>query len=254
MRRIFFTLAAVVCLGIPVLAQEPPNIDAPPAPNIGVQGHVEGLVIPAIPNVPFRARMVAELTSQWADGTTVRTEFFNIVARDSKGHVHQERRKIVPVGSGKESTLVGFTIQDPLKHEWIACSVAQKICRVTQFFPQLKLFDEPEGLSRNGKYYLTREKKGTETLGDQQVERTLETRTTNVGVEGNDKPLVSTREFWYSPTLKINLALKRVCACGSVQDLRVTDLQLTEPDEKLFTLPADYTIVDLRQPAQKKQR
>jgi hypothetical protein len=254
MRRILLSLvAAGVCLGAAAWAQEPVTSNVPPAPNIGVRGHVEGLIIPAIPDAPFSARLVVELSGEWADGATVRSSFFNVVARDSQGRVHQEMRRLVPAGSGRESTLMSVTIMDAPKRERIACSVEQKICRVTMFFPQVKLFDEPEGLSRDGKSYLTREKKGTEMLGDQQVERTLETRTVNVGAEGNDKPLVSTREFWYSPSLKINLALKRVCACGSIQDLRVTDLQLTEPDATLFTPPAGYTMIDLR-PARIQQR
>jgi len=246
MQRMLIALViASGCCAIPGRAQELPN-QAPPPHDLGVRGHIEGLDIPHIPGAPFRGKLVVTLTNQWADGTTVRASFFNLVARDSQGRVHQERRTIEPVGSNRESKVTSISIFDTPARTRITCEVAEHICKKTNFVPQVRFWDEPEGLSRDGKSYLTREKKGTELLNAHAVERTLETRTTNAGAEGNDKPLVSTREFWYSPELKINLAVKRICACGSTQDLQLKELQLDEPEESLFQPPSGFTMVDLR--------
>ena len=254
MRRIFMAIvAAAVCLTPSLRAQEQAAA-APPPPSMGLQGHVGGILIPVIPGAPFSGKLLGDLTGKWADGTTVRSGFFNLIARDSLGRVHQERRHIEPPGSSRASELTRVTIWDTPKRTMISCDVSQHSCVMTWFLPRYRIYEEPEGLSRDGKTYLTREKMGTAMLGDQQVELTRETITTNAGAEGNDRPLVSTREFWYSPTLKINLSVRRTCACGTVQDLHVVDLLLGEPNPAMFTPPAGYTMVDLRTPRVNQQR
>lgn len=245
MQRLWATMAAVICFSAAVAAQEP-SANVPPPPNEGINSHVEGLTIPPLVGQPFSGRLVVRLTSQWLDGTTVRSEFFNVVARDSQGRVHQERRRIVPSGAGQVSRLTSVTIWDTPQRTKIVCELAERRCRLSWFRPVVQKWDEPEGLSRDGKSYLTRERMETTMLGDQEVEHTLETRTTNAGAEGNDKPLVSKREFWYQTELKINLAVKRSCSCGGTEELELTDLSRTEPDTALFEPPSGYTIVDLR--------
>lgn len=211
------------------------------------QGRVEGIVIPVAAGEPFSGKLMVEWTDTLPNGATVRMTFFNLVARDSEGRVHQERRTMVPAGSGLESKVTAITIWDAPKRTRISCEAADRTCELSWFMPRVQLVDEPEGLSRDGKSYLTREKLGTETRGELVVERSREIRTTNAGAEGNSKPLVTTKEFWYSPDLKINVAIRRNCACGSVEDLQLTDLRRMEPDATLFQTPEGYTMVDLRQ-------
>lgn len=217
------------------------------APSAGAQGRVEGIVIPVATGEPFSAKLMAEWTDKLPDGTTVRKTFFNLLARDSEGRVHQERRTMIPAGSEQASKVTAITIWDAPQRTRITCEVAERICQMNWFMPRVQLVDEPEGLSRDGKSFLTREKLGTEMRGELAVEHSRETRATNAGAEGNSKPLSTTKEFWYSPDLKINLAIRRNCACGAVEDLQVTDLQRTEPDVAMFQPPEGYTIVDLRQ-------
>lgn len=245
MQRLWATMAIGLCLSCAVAAQEQ-AATVPPPPTAGVNGHIEGLTIPPLSGHPFSGRLVVRLTNQWPDGTTVRSEFFNVVARDSQGRVHQERRRIEPQGAGRESRLTSVTIWDTPQRTKIACETAERRCQLSWFRPMVQRWDEPEGESRDGKSYLTRERMGTTTLGDQEVEHTLETRTTYAGAEGNNRPLVSKREFWYQTELKINLAVKRSCSCGGTEDLELTDLLRSEPDATLFEPPSGYTIVDLR--------
>jgi hypothetical protein len=52
------------------------------------------------------------------------------------------------------------------------------------------------------------------------------------------------KEFWYSPYLKINVITKRFDPHASgIDNFEVKDIQLTEPDAKLFDLPDGYRVV-----------
>ena len=59
---------------------------------------------------------------------------------------------------------------------------------------------------------------------------------------GNSQPLVSTREFWYSPDLQVNLAITRKDPRTGTQVIRVGDLSRNEPDPALFKIPAGFVV------------
>ena len=75
---------------------------------------------------------------------------------------------------------------------------------------------------------------------------TRETTTINAGVNGNDQPMVTRREFWYSPQLQINLrSIVETPQLGK-QMFTVTEVNPSEPDARLFQLPEGYPVVDQR--------
>ena len=71
-----------------------------------------------------------------------------------------------------------------------------------------------------------------------------ETTTINTGAMGNDQPMVTTREFWYSPQLAINLISVVDAPQTGKQVLTAKDLSVSEPDLSYFAVPEDYKIVD----------
>ena len=245
-RSICFLVLAGMCL-LPVCGAQGQDQPEPSTPVIaGVHGHVEGLMVPQIAGQPFVATLQVEVTGKWADGTTVRTTFFNHIARDSQGRVYQERRQIVPMGSDKTPAIMMTFVSDTPNRTRTVCEVPRRVCTLTWFRPILHIVDEPVGQSRDGSYYLTREDLGTASLDDLDVIHSLETRTTNTGVAGNDRPMAATREFWYSPRLELNLGVTRTDPAGNVQKLVVTELKLEEPDAAWFAQSAGYTVVDKR--------
>ena len=81
---------------------------------------------------------------------------------------------------------------------------------------------------------------GLETVGTRQV------RVIQAGEIGNDGPLVTKREFWYSPKLGMNLLSTREDPTSGMQKFEVSELVLEATDEKLFEPPEGSTILDLR--------
>src|SRR5260370_10846043 len=51
---------------------------------------------------------------------------------------------------------------------------------------------------------------------------------------GNNSPIMSRREFWFSPQLGVNLISKLQHPLSGTQDFEVSDIALGEPDAKLF--------------------
>jgi hypothetical protein len=104
----------------------------------------------------------------------------------------------------------------------------------------------PVGPIADGKHYLSREDLGkSETEGLETI-GTRETITTNPGTVGNDREVMLTKEFWYSPKLGVNLLVKRMDPLQGTQVFTVSNVSLAEPDARLFVIPAKYKVTDDR--------
>jgi hypothetical protein len=77
------------------------------------------------------------------------------------------------------------------------------------------------------------------------------TRVTQVipaGTIGNDKDLVSTRETWFSPELKVVISsIRNDPRFGEVR-YTLNNIQVSEPNPSLFQPPAGYTLLRPRAP------
>lgn len=93
----------------------------------------------------------------------------------------------------------------------------------------------------------------TEDLGSQTMEGVLANgvRTTNTipaGQIGNDRPIVVVTEVWTSPELKTIVYSKRSDPRMGDSTFKLTNIERTEPDASLFTVPPDFKVVDGPQP------
>jgi hypothetical protein len=93
----------------------------------------------------------------------------------------------------------------------------------------------------------------TEEIGSQTMEGVLvngirTTHTIAAGQIGNDRPITIVTEVWTSPDLKTVVYSKRSDPRMGEQTFRLTNIVRTEPSPSLFTVPADFRIVDGPQP------
>ena len=89
----------------------------------------------------------------------------------------------------------------------------------------------------------------TEDLGSQTMEGVLVkgTRTTHTippGQIGNEAPITIVSEVWTSSELKTVVYSKRSDPRIGEQTFRLTNIVRAEPNLSLFTVPADFRIVD----------
>lgn len=248
---LLFTSLASGCASA-AMAQAPAQ---PPAqqPVIRVQdggtsGRMESIFIPPKAAAPFSFTLVTEWTRPMNNGGNFTLTNERHIVRDSKGRIYQERWILVPKGSKIKSWMDIFQITDPEQHTWYNCKTATRECNLFRYdLTTQDKFEPPIGASGSlpdGTGFRQHEDLGISNTQGVETHGYRETTTFNPGVMGNDKPLVVTREFWYSPQLAVNLISTVDEPMTGKQVFTAKELSTAEPDASLFEVPAVYKVVD----------
>lgn len=99
------------------------------------------------------------------------------------------------------------------------------------------------------KLYTTPVETRTEGLGSKIIEgvNATGTRTTRIidaGSQGNDKPIVSVSETWFSPELKMAVLTETDDGQSGHNTTKLVNIVRTEPVAQLFQVPSGYTVKD----------
>jgi hypothetical protein len=105
-----------------------------------------------------------------------------------------------------------------------------------------------KGFPADDEVHASREDLGTQTIEGVLVKGVRTTHTIPAGQIGNDKPINIITEVWTSPDLKIIVSSKRSDPRMGDQTFQLTNIMRVEPDPSLFTVPADFKIIDGPQP------
>ncbi|MGP8258891.1 MAG: hypothetical protein ACLQM6_02945 [Acidobacteriaceae bacterium] len=214
------------------------------APDGGTSETLQSIDIFPAANVPFSATVVTEWTRILPDGSTQTTKNHRIVARDSSGRVFQERRYFSPNGDQQETPLSELDYQYPNQHQLYVCRPEIRVCTVYRYNPPLAILTPKAGTLSSGTGSVTVEDLGRKTIENLEVFGSREVTTINAGVAGNQRSEPTVKEFWYSPRLQINLVTKRFDPhVSGIQDFEVKNINLDDPDPKLFQTPADYRLI-----------
>jgi hypothetical protein len=87
---------------------------------------------------------------------------------------------------------------------------------------------------------------GVEMMNGVKVVGTRETITIAAGASGHDQPVVTGKEAFYAPELKIDMALKEADPRRGMWAREIQNLVRGEPDAKQFGIPPDYEMFDNR--------
>ena len=68
------------------------------------------------------------------------------------------------------------------------------------------------------------------------------TTTLDTGAIGNDRPIQTVEERWYSSDLQVNMLVRRTDPRSGEDIVRMTNVRRLEPDPSLFTVPAGYQV------------
>jgi hypothetical protein len=237
--------------------------EPPPPPPFGepfeLLGFEGGHAGHNVKGAPYSAKAASETTQTLAlaDGTTttIHRTTQSALFRDSQG---RSRREVTLSGfgplaaSGNTHTLV--TIADPVAGAHYMVDDEHKVVHKMSFrthggnasaamaagvFPdKMKARMQKEEASGAVK----KESLGTQTINGVSAEGTRVTRTIAVGEIGNDRAIQVVSERWYSPELQIVVKSVRSDPRFGTTTYTVTNLQKTEPDASLFTIPAHYAV------------
>ena len=164
--------------------------------------------------------------------------------------MYQERWFLLPNNGKYSPRMSHIQIADPQQHTYYNCLVAQKTCTLTvyprssetSYSPDIS----PSGPLPNGSGFHSHGDLGTSIKAGVDTHGYREVTTVNSGVAGNDKPMVTTREFWYSPQLGFDLVSMVEIPRSGKQSFTVKELSLSEPDLHYFEVPDGYKVVDER--------
>jgi len=220
-------------------------------PDGGARGPMESIFVPPKPGAPFTLQLAAEWTRTMMNGGgTYTLANQRRIVRDGRGRIYQERWILAPKGGAVKSTMNVFQITDPEQHTWYNCEPSTKTCELLTYHLTAEQVYLPAitktGPMPNGNGTLLHEDLGTATIESVETHGYRETQTLNPGVMGNDAPMVTVREFWYSPDLGLNLKSTVDSPFSGKQVFTVKDLTLGEPEATLFLVPDDYKVVDHR--------
>ena len=233
-------LAVALSVALPLSAQDA----VPHALDGGTQEQMQSIFVTPAPNAPFSAVVKTEWTHIMPDGSKGTVYNHRSVARDSSGRVFEERRYLEPHGNTQATPISGLEYNDPNRHERFVCRPERRVCTLFRLFVPSTPVLQPTGSLPNGAGTLTREDLGRKSMEGLDATGTREVTTLSAGVFGNEKPQPVVKELWYSPRLQINLLTERFDPrVSSIQNIAVTNVDLSEPDPKLFTPPAEYRIV-----------
>jgi len=86
------------------------------------------------------------------------------------------------------------------------------------------------------------EQLGTQTIEGLAAEGTRVTFTIPAGKIGNERPIVTVNERWYSPELQTVVLSKNSDPRIGETTFKLTNIDRSEPNSSLFQVPADYTV------------
>jgi hypothetical protein len=222
----------------------------------GTRERLRSIVVPPKADAPFTLTLQTEWVSASPDGGTITRVNTRKVARDSQGRIYQERWWLVPKNGGVESQMSAIEIADPHEHTYYRCSLVdgKHTCEMTTFTPSTDTVYNMQGPRAgqlpNDAGVVLREELGKRWMEGVEASGTKVTTIYNPGVFGNDRKVTVEREFWYAPSLGIDLMSKRVDSRYGTQTFTATNLILAEPDAKLFELPEGFKVKDRRQEAE----
>lgn len=254
---------------------------SPLAPKAGmVTMHVEDMDAESVKGAPFCATITTEHTQAFADGNRIHTSDNSTLCRDGEGRTRREASLNLLGAASQSSAPKLITIMDPVAgfrymldsesktaHRMAIGSIPDT-ARTKVAGPggapgkseQLMIYQHvgtagPNMVVNDNVFF----KKGgqtsdeptpaTENLGDQTIDGihatgTRMTTTISAGKMGNEQPILVTSERWYSPELKATIMTKHSDPWAGELKTQFTNVNTSEPDSSMFSVPSDYKVVD----------
>jgi len=250
----------------------------------GFSVHVDRMEAASVKGAPFCATVVTEHTQSLADGNRIHTNDSATLCRDSEGRTRREAGLNLLGATQQTSAPKLITIVDPVAGARYLLDTENKIAQKMPLTPdggpstaedsgaphlpdkQVMIYQRtgvsgPDGPGSDVFFKDVMIKKAgadsseaapkSENLGDQTIDgiHVTGTRMTHIipaGKMGNEKPITVTSERWYSPELKATISTKHDDPWAGELKTDLKNINTAEPDASLFSVPADYKVVDVK--------
>ena len=235
-----------------------------------------------VQGAPYSATITNESMQTLTDGTHIVQNSTGTTARDAQGRTRQDAA-LPAIGnlSAADAPHLVF-IMDPVTQTSYTLNLTDKTAQKMSMPPRMQQADsgasQSGGVSSTGVFFtrmagaapmdpgmpppgpagivihkeligdesaqVSTEDLGTQTMEGLMVNGVRTTRTIPEGQIGNDKPISIVTEVWTSPDLKTIVYSKRSDPRMGEQTFKLTNVVRAEPDASLFTVPADFKMMD----------
>jgi len=258
------------------VAQTAGPVPGPGPVTISVAGELaRGSAAPVVGS-PYSATVTNESVQTLADGNRIVQSSSGTIARDSQGRTRQDTMLPLIGNLSAANAPHLIFIHDPVAQTSYTLNLTDKTAQKMPV-PAVPPMPPPPGVPGPGpdafyfqatgvatasgqlppppmigqKVFLTNDQgqATTEDLGSQTMEGVFvtgmrTTRTIPAGQIGNDKPISIVTEVWTSPDLKTIIYSKRSDPRMGELTFQLTNITRAEPDASLFTVPADFKLVE----------
>jgi len=244
---------------------------------------VAGAMGTPVQGAPYSATITNESVQTLADGNRIVQSSTGTTARDSQGRTRQDA-PLPPIGNLLAANAPHLVfIMDPVTQTSYTLNLTNKTAEKhsmpsgggpvsggvvasgamagapgpKMFFaqvatpgpdggpvPPLPVIAMAKGIMAEEGSQASTEDLGTQTMEGLAVTGVRTTHTIPAGRIGNDNPITIVTEVWTSPDLKTVVYSKRNDPRIGEQTFKLTNIVRAEPDPSLFTVPADFKIVD----------
>ena len=237
----------------------------------------------AVKGAPYSADAVTETNQTLADGNRITRKSTATVYRDSAGRTRREETMaaIGPWAAAADAPKIIF-IQDPVTNVSYHLDPQTHVAHKLPMGKNALFLGQGGGPGPSTKFFTTRvpppgtseaasatgaaavmtsqsakvakpdmktESLGKQTMEGMEVEGTRSTVTIPPGAMGNELPMSTVSERWYSTELQTVVMSKRSDPRFGETVYRLTNVQRSEQPSTLFEVPADYTIKENDLPA-----
>ena|SRR5271157_2928756 len=229
-----------------------------------------GVMGPAVKGAPYSADEIRETTQTLGDGTKIHNETKTTVYRDGEGRVRRETPSEISIwdpAAGANYVLNPKTMtarKMGLNFVFLKTGSAPAGGETKQTFAftySTSKNGEPPVVVMSGdrvgdgpmvspgtvktirREIGNKESLGTQTMEGVNAEGERVTSTIEAGAIGNDRPIQTTTERWYSPELQTNIMTRRSDPRTGEEVFKLTNIHRGEPSPVLFEVPPGYTIV-----------
>jgi hypothetical protein len=214
--------------------------------------------------LPFSADVVEENDKFLADGNHIHYEVHGRIFRDSEGRIRTETE--APVFNSESKPFTHINITDLVEGRIIFLDMEHKIATVTllgQPTAPAAIAIPKDSADQNPKVQPVPtvtvhssapptpdpapEDLGTSQIEGFTVQGTRSTHIMNAGVIGNDRPIATTTERWFSIDLKMDLVNITENPDSGKHVRKLVNIRAGEPDPLLFQIPPDFKVKEMPQ-------
>jgi len=215
----------------------------------GFRGGFGGRPGKVVTGVPYTASSTSTSIEKLTDGTTITHSSTGVEARDSMGRtVHTT----TTAGGGSGASFTRTAVMDPVAQtltNWGSQSTTATSMQLPNFAGGWGGNGNSKpantgGPPNGGRVHpqVTTVTLTPKTIAGVNATGVKTTITIPAGAEGNDKPIVSTREVWTSTDLNIVVLEISDSPRDGFHKMEVTSLTPGEPNATLFQVPQGYTV------------